>query len=535
MSLARSVVLAALSLLGASHATAQVGTVTRARKINDVHGHFSGQLLEHGKFGFSLARVGDLDGDGIDELAVGAPYAPDGWLQRGVVWILFLESDGSVRRHSLVAEGEGGFLDPLGDHTYFGYTLAEIGDLDGDGTPDLAVGGHGTANTPWPGGLWILFLTPDGAVRDFTRIDVTDPVFAPRLRDDFCYSIAGLGDVDGDGVADLAVGTPYDDDGPSNDGGAIWILRLHADGSAKAATKISQAVGGFPGRSRILGGSLASLGDLNGDGQPELAAASSFPLPRGSLWVLSLLEDHTVGRATQLFPEDLGRADQHFYYVGAGDVDRDGRRELFAASADLDGLTVNFVGDDGRPATQVLVGRSLPELGAVERASLFGLTPVVLGDLDKDGTVEVAIGAPRDGETGFERGAVWIVSVVADRVRTGRGNLHGALAQKVDPALGTPWRTTLDCRETGAGLAHLLVSDLAIEGTRTPVGTWLVAGGGHRLVVLAASHDGEKVPFEVPVPADPALVGLAVHAQGLCDGVGARRLSDALDVLVGRF
>lgn len=538
MFLARSVLVVACASLLAPLALSQVGSVVRTLKIDDAHGGFSGTLEDEGYFGQTLARVGDLDGDGIPELAVGAPYASGGGIERGEVWILFLAPDGSVRRETRIAQGAGGFDDTLVDHTLFGYALAELGDLDGDGVPELAVGAHGTPNTPWPGGIWILFLTSSGKVRAATRIDGTDPVFVPRLRADYAYSLANLGDVDGDGVPDLAMGTPYDDDGTGNDGGALWILRLQADGRAKAATKISQTRGGFPGRTFILGGSLASLGDLDGDGQPELAAASAWPLPLGSIWVLALLPDHTVGAATQLFPPDLGRANEHFYYVGAGDLDQDGRRELFTASAGLDGsggITVNFVADDGRPGKQVALSRAVPGLAALGEAVRFGMATVLLGDLDKDGTLELAMGASLDSETGEERGAVWIVSLVAERSRNAPGNLDGVLEQKHDPVLGAPWRIGLDCSALGAGLAHLLVGDRASEGPRTRAGTWLVAGGSHRLLTLTRAHAGQEVDFEVQIPVDPALIGRALHAQGLCDSTRRRQLTNALDVLVGRF
>jgi hypothetical protein len=103
--------------------------------------------------------VGDLNRDGISDLAVGAVQDDDGGLDRGAVWILFLNGDGTVRSHQKISATEGGFGGTLAEDDLFGASVAPVGDHDGDGFTDLAVGAHGDDDGGLSrGAAWVLFL-----------------------------------------------------------------------------------------------------------------------------------------------------------------------------------------------------------------------------------------------------------------------------------------------------------------------------------------------------------------------------------------
>src|SRR5262245_59728224 len=142
-----------------------------------------------------------------------------------------------------VASAEVGFAGTLADNDQFGGALAQLGDLNGDGVPDLSVGAWGTGSGR--GAVWILFMDPQGLVAGQVMIGPGSGGFGGALDtgDHFGFGVAGLSDVDGDGVLDLAVGANGDDDG-GTDRGAVWILFLNGNGTVRTQQKLSSTTGG---------------------------------------------------------------------------------------------------------------------------------------------------------------------------------------------------------------------------------------------------------------------------------------------------
>ncbi|MCP3913543.1 MAG: DNRLRE domain-containing protein, partial [Actinomycetia bacterium] len=122
--------------------TSADGTVAAEQKISDTAGGLTAILDNTDYFGRSTASIGDLDGDGIVDIAVGAPADDDGGTGRGAVYVLFLNADGTVKAEQKISSVTGGLTGPLDDADYFGRSVAGMGDLDGDGTVDIAVGAH---------------------------------------------------------------------------------------------------------------------------------------------------------------------------------------------------------------------------------------------------------------------------------------------------------------------------------------------------------------------------------------------------------
>lgn len=273
------------------------GTVGAHQKISATEGGFTGVLSSSDEaFGASLAVIGDLDDDGVADLAVGSPGDDTGGMNAGAIWILFLNSDGTVKSSQKITEGLAGFTDTLDSTDEFGISLAPLGDLDGDGVEDLVVGAQrdddGGSNR---GSIRVLFLNSNGTVKSIQKISDTVGGFAGVLdnEDAFGRGIASLGDVDGDAVVDLAVGALGDDDG-GGDRGAVWVLFLNSNGTVKSEQKISQTQGGFTealSNGTQFGLSAAPLGDINQDGVPDVAVGS---VNGNRVWELLLNSDGTV-------------------------------------------------------------------------------------------------------------------------------------------------------------------------------------------------------------------------------------------------
>ena len=96
-------------------AAAQLGSVDAHQKLSPGTGGFFGALNDDDEFGFSMGALGDLDGDGVTDLAVGAPWDDDGGTDRGAVWILFLNADGTVKAQQKISDTAGGFTGALFD------------------------------------------------------------------------------------------------------------------------------------------------------------------------------------------------------------------------------------------------------------------------------------------------------------------------------------------------------------------------------------------------------------------------------------
>ena len=423
-------------------------------KINDLHGGLQGDLDDFDVFGCAVSAIGDLDGDGRAEIAVGAYNDDDGGQDRGAVWILFLDAAGVVRGEQKISETAGGFIPSLSDRDYFGSATEGIGDLDGDGIPDLAVG----ARRDDGGAVYVLFLRADGMVRSQQRIGQGTGGFSASLDADDAFGtcVAALGDLDGDGYTELAVGDYLDDDG-GKDRGAVWILSMNPDGSVRSHSKISSTSGGFSGTlldNFWFGRSLAYLGDLDGDGVGELAVGQSRDEPDGadtrvgSVWILFLRPDGTVKghqkisrvdggfRGTVLAGDEFGNAVR-----AVGDLNGDGTVELVVGAwGDKDGganrgaLWFLFLRPDGT----VQFHRKLSTTqggfqGDVRDHDYFGTAIAAPGDLNGDGAVDLVVTALADDEGGTDRGAAWVL--LLDGRFTGASSPLGLLGRRLRAAL----------------------------------------------------------------------------------------------------
>ena len=374
------------------------------------------------RFGSAVASIGDIDGDGVNDLAVGAYQDDTGGTNRGAVHILRLNSDASIKNSQTIGHGSGGLS--LANSDNFGSSIAAVGDLDGDGISEIAVGSErndsGGANR---GAVYIVFLNSDGTAKSSLQI-ASATNGGPTLADgdQFGSALAALGDLDGDGVPDLAVGANFDGTGGSQRG-AVYVLLLNANGSAKQATKIANGTNGGPTLSNgdRFGTSVTAVGDLDSDGVVDVAVGASLDDTGGSqagaVYVLTLNANGTVKGSTEIASATnggptLAAGDQFGKSVtGLGDFDGDGVGDLLVgaerANSAQGAVYLVLLNSNGTVKSSRTVTDG-PVLAANDWA---GTSLAVIGDLNSDGVTDFATGAKRDDTGGTDRGAVYIVTL----------------------------------------------------------------------------------------------------------------------------
>ncbi len=410
---------------------AQPGTVLSHQKISDTQGGFTGILDNGDIFGHGVANIGDIDGDCIDDLAIGAQHDDDGAFNSGAVYILFMNTNGTVKSHQKISNTQGGFTDILVGSDNFGNNIAGLGDINMDGVPDIAVGNAFKDDGGFNRGVvWIMFLNSDGTVKSHQRISDTQGNFTGVLNDNdrFGTSVACIGDLDGDGIEDIAVGASLDDDGGTNRG-AVWILHLDTNGTVKFHEKISSLFGNFTGV--LTNGDrfseVATLGDLDGDGIVDIAVGSTLDNDGGSgtgaVWILFLNSDGSVKAHQKIsatsggFTGLLDPGDRFAFPSNVGDLDGDQITDIAVGTFfDDDGGTnrgavwILFMNSDGTVKGHQKISSTEGNFtGAITNGDLFGLPVAGIGDLNNDGIPDLLVGARQNDDGGPDRGAAWVL------------------------------------------------------------------------------------------------------------------------------
>ncbi|RME37356.1 MAG: hypothetical protein D6788_09670 [Planctomycetota bacterium] len=348
-------------------------SLTTAEKVLDPQG------LAGDEMGQSIAAIGDVTGDGVPDFAVGAPFDDTSAGTNSGSVIVFSGAD-----RSFVCKG----IDPdaaSGDE--LGYSVAGIGDVTGDGVPDIVAGAY-LDNTSWgDAGSVVVFSGADCSfVRKCTDTD-------PGGRDYLGCSVAALGDITGDGVPEIVAGAWGDDTSRGNDRGSALVF---SGADCTLVLKLEDRFGAYDDE---LGYAVAGLEDVTGDGVPDIAVGARLDDTQqgnhsGSVIIFSGADGSIVRKLID--PDGPGGDQLGTSVAGVGDVDGDGVEDVAAGAPYVDlaggydaGAVVIFSGADG----SVIRKCSDPDFGAADH---LGTAISGAPDLNGDGVPEILAGVPYD-------------------------------------------------------------------------------------------------------------------------------------------
>jgi hypothetical protein len=338
----------------------------------------SGVSQEFDNFGATVAMVGDINGDGIPDGLVGAPRGDDMGIEVGEAWVKS-GADGSV-----LYKFAGTIQDGL-----FGLALGASGDLDGDGVDDFLIGAPDLISSS--SGYVYAYSGATGSLLYSLR--------KQRIGDEFGNRVAKLEDIDGDGCADFVVGAEdFDLYNRLAQSGRAYVY------SGKTGTQLYTIDG--TQAYEFLGASVCGIGDLDGDGLPEIGVgATGWMAGSSGQGTFSIYSGATGTQLVYLEGETTNDA------YGAqscrlGDVDRDGIDDF----AVMSNHSNNFV-NEGR--VYVYSGATITLLYSFDGGAYnenFGMLPMD-GRLDfnHDGYADIAIGDPLNRVSGAA-GAAFVFS-----------------------------------------------------------------------------------------------------------------------------
>lgn len=407
--------------------------------LNGSTGFILNGVLDGDQAGSAVAGAGDVNGDGFDDILIGAQHAKGGGLvgsQRGEAYVVFGKNTPFAATFNLNGlNGSNGFiLNGIADADFAGAAVAGAGDVNGDNIDDMVVGAfHANIGGTLRGQSYVIFgkNTPFAATLNLSSLNGTTGFILNGIGDSDVAgrSVAGAGDVNGDGFDDVLIGAQKASGGGTKRGQAYVIFGKNTAFASPLVLSSLNGVNGFAingiSNGDYAGTEVAGVGDVNGDGLDDVLTSApnvgAGGTNRGQAYVVfgsksafaATLSLSTLNGINGFTLNGVADGDRLFDVARAGDVNGDGMDDLLLSANQAD------AGGTDRGEQYVVFGRSNlvavgPDLGAAPLVRVLrpdgtllrellpypitfsGGVRVAVGDLNGDGQPDV-LTAPGSG------------------------------------------------------------------------------------------------------------------------------------------
>jgi len=382
----------------------------------------------YGYFGVVVGTAGDVNGDGYDDVMVGMTNYNQSYPDEGGVFVWYGSEDWVVgTSHDWMARGNS-------TYAHMGWDLGTAGDVNGDGYDDVIVGAYRYDYASVSGAYVWYGSEADGLGADGTPASADWSVTSDQILSAFGFHVGLAGDVNGDGHGDIFVGAPAYDNGETDEGMVfVWYgsdTGLPAGATPSTAdwtVESDQAGAQLSGRwnSAPQEGSAGTAGDVNGDGYDDFIAGSILydnpDTDEGAvfLWYGSaggLGGDGSVSGADWRAEGDQASAWFSSGAGTAGDVNGDGYDDVLVGACYFDqddpgdnhGLAAVWLGSADGLGESGTPGNADWAVGSGQIGSNFGWAVATAGDVNGDGLADVIVGARQYDNPESEEGAAFV-------------------------------------------------------------------------------------------------------------------------------
>jgi len=372
--------------------------------------------------GAAVGAVGDLNGDGLGEILIGAPGMDVGVrTDAGAAFVIWgLASAAGIDLGTPFAgDGDGYVITGQSSGDAAGTTVMAISDLNGDGKADILVGAPGNdSGGSNAGAAYVVWGKASDTIVGLANVAAGVGGFKiiGESNGDAVGTVLGtLADINGDGKAEILIGTPDSAAGGGNSG-AVYVVFGKSTTSAVNLANVAAGIGGF----RITGiagddagAAVSGLGDVNGDGRADILVGA--PRSDSVYVVFGKADTAEVDLANvalglggyRIVAENVGDLD-NLAVTGGADLNRDGIADLVIGAsgnseggADAGAVYIIWGGAAGMVDLS-LVAQGIGGAKIVGGAgSLTGASVAMTSDLNGDGTADLMIGAPGAGESAY--------------------------------------------------------------------------------------------------------------------------------------